>query len=146
MENEKESGQQICEPNTTMDSMAVMLAEVIRCCMRAAAGRGSTSAAAAMHLSSFIRLTSAAKPVECHSLVTAVLKELSITERGNDVDQAILEAARMGVRVFVERTCRDGAARGRASIRESGFLDALKQIEPARQRVAAEIRRRRSAE
>ncbi len=109
---------------------------MIRHCMRSIAssdgGRYQTHEA----LQDFMalqKLISYSDGVKGYELFDKALAELRPTTE-DDLDRAILSAAKTGVQLIVERSCPDTAARGRASKREDKFLLALERIEAARER------------
>ena len=131
--------------NANKEYMAGVLADCIRNCMRGVAAGEPSSAAykASQDFLSLIKLLKYAETgVPLMQLFVDAIDEIRPT-RTDDIGNAetfaeryfessILSSAQSGIQFIIERSCHDGAAKGRASRRESDFLSSLRRIEEAR--------------
>jgi hypothetical protein len=80
------------------------------------------------------------EPVLAKDLFSTAVEALRVSDQDqqDDVEEAVLSAARRGMSFYMEASCTDNAARGRTSRRERDFLSAVESIDSAR-----EHRRRR---
>ncbi|MBI1650125.1 hypothetical protein [Hyphomicrobium sulfonivorans] len=135
MDGMEDFGERFLKANANVDYMASVLAQMLRNCMRASASQdpaGQTYEAMQNYMT-LQKLVGYSEGVKAYELFEKAIAELRIDEQNNRVDAAIVHAAKMGLRVLVEKSCYDGAAGGRASRREDEFLNAIERIEPARE-------------
>jgi len=122
--------------NANSRYMGHHLAELVRSLVRAMATNSDTSSQlfrASEILTTLIQLMSRADDLRPGEIVQEAAQDLAIEEPRDRVNEAILDAARMGTRYLVESSCADNAARGRSSKRREEFLTAIQWIEEARE-------------
>jgi hypothetical protein len=129
--------------NATPDNIAVELADVLRDLMRAVAANDSGGGVyrAATRMSRAMELIEhCPERLSWSRLLKDAVEDIRDAGRIDELDEPVIWAARAGLRYLVEQSCDDNAARGRASQRETAFLDEIAAIERRRDAV---IRRRR---
>lgn len=144
--------------NANNEYMAAVLADCIRNCMLGVASSGEPSSAAYKAAQDFLQLIKLMKHVEnvpLTGLFSDAIDEIRPL-RTDDIfkepehaasryfDWTISHAAMTGIQFVVESSCHDNAAKGRASKRQSNFLDALRSIEDARKDMNADWEKRRA--
>lgn len=128
--------------------MAGVAAELIRNCMRGVAAQNNANAAygATKEFVTLVKLIRYLPGANLMQIFSDAINEIR-PPRDDDIgnketfadryyERSIHSAATAGVRFLVEQSCRDNAAKGRSSRRESEFLDALGRIEQARANMA----------
>jgi len=142
---EDDLGERFIELNANADFMAARLADFLRNCMRAAAASDPSGpvARASEDFRFLLRLLAKSQSASAYELISKAVEDLAVEERGDSLDGAVIYAAQMGMRFLVETSCADNAARGRASRRQTEFLDAIKRIEEAREELRQQYAKRR---
>jgi hypothetical protein len=131
--------------NANLDFIAHEFADVLRNLMRAMAATDPAAATykAAQHMDFVAELLSKTEEKFGFSALFArTIEILDVDEALSEVDEAIVSAAKSGIKVIVERSCSDGAAQGRASQRRRDFLRDIEGIEEARTAAKARWNRR----
>ena len=124
-DNPSEYGEQFLQANANIESIAANFADALRDMMRAFAADDPTAAAsrASSHVSLMLALIKRApEPLNAYSLCRLAAENLQ--ENGSDdtrSDDPWAIAARSGLKMLVEQSCFDNAARGRASKRQEAF-------------------------
>jgi len=139
---------QFLKANANHDYMAGVLADCIRHCMRGVAAGDPSSPAykATQEFEKLLKLMRHADGVYLYKLFADAIDEVRPKQPklGGDwraskyFDHTVMRAAQDGIQFVVESSCGDNAARGRASKRESNFLDAMRRIEEAREEMRKE--------
>lgn len=121
--------------NANEPYIADQFSEFIRNILRATASSGHSSQQyyAMERLSHCFELLRHADELNLRILVNEIVESLEVPDDQDDVEGAVVYAAKMGMRVLIEKSCVDNAARARASRRESEFLQANEDIHIARQ-------------
>lgn len=134
-EDDENLGDQFLRINANVDYMAGELAEILRNCMRAAASGEPTSQTyrAAQGFQTLLKLIGYSESVRTYELFEKAIASITVENERDGVESATIHAAQMGMRYLVEKSCGDGAARGRASKRQDEFFAAIKEIEEARE-------------
>ena len=120
--------------NANVDYMASQLADMIRSCMRSSASSEGNSRTyqALEKFQLLLKLIGYSEGIKGYELFEKALEEFKY-ETDDEIDRAILRAAKTGMQYLIELSCSDPAAGGRASKRQYAFLDALKCIDHARE-------------
>lgn len=111
-----------------MRLMADALAETVRCVMRASVSSNprEQSLRALEHYDQLMDLMATVRPpFNPHELFNMVIRRLRVEPLRHPLDEVAVRAAKKGVRYLIERSCRDSAAGGRASVRRTEFLTAI---------------------
>jgi hypothetical protein len=120
-----------------LDIISYQFADVIRNIMRATAAGDPSSAiykaAEKMNFVADLLSRTEEKFGFYHVFEKAIADLINEDERENNVETAIVAAAKDGVKFLVERSCDDNAARGRASRRRQEFLSSIRWIEEERE-------------
>lgn len=124
-DNPSDYGEQFLRANANVDYIAAQFADVLRDMMRAFAADDPAAgvARASSHLSQMFQLINrASDPISAYSLCLKAVENLHET-RPEDYRQEDpwAVAARSGLKMLVEQSCFDNAARGRASRRQEAF-------------------------
>jgi hypothetical protein len=143
-DDEGDLGDRFLRLNANVDYMAEELAEILRSCMRSAASGDPTSQTyrAAQTFQTLLKLIKYSDGVSTYELFEKAIISISVDSERDGVESATIQAAQMGMRYLVEKSCGDGAAGGRASKRQAEFFSAINGIEEARE----ESRRKFEAE
>ena len=121
--------------NTNLDSIADRFSDVLRNLMRAFAAHDPAAATyrAVEQMNLVAELLSKThENIGFYALFTRALECMDKNSERSDIDKAIIDAAKSGLKFLVERSCDDNAARGRSSRRQREFLDDMRRIEEAR--------------
>lgn len=124
-DNPSEYGERFLQANANPDYIAAQFADVLRDMMRAFAADDPAVAAhrASSHLSMMMQLVQrASDPINAYSLCLKAAEDLN-ENRSDDPrrEDPWAVAARSGLKMLVEQSCFDNAARGRASKRQDAF-------------------------
>jgi hypothetical protein len=134
------------DANANLDFISHKFADVLRDLMRASVARDPTPAAdrAAERMNFVADLLSRTKEkFSFHDLFSRSLELMRNVDERADLDAAMVDAAERGLKLLVERSCDDDAARGRISQREHDFLSAIDRLEEARHGTRDSPRKRR---
>jgi len=149
--------------NANKDYMAGVLADCIRNCMRGVgtAFSGDPASAANRASEDFAKLIELMKyagdDVRLRQLFVDAISEIRPIRPDGDIgndetfarrsfESSKLSAAMSGIQFIVERSCRDNAAKGRASRRESDFLDSLREIDEDREEMIRDREKRQASQ
>jgi hypothetical protein len=122
--------------NANLDFIADQFADVLRNLMRALVAHDPSAATyrAAEQMNFVAELLSRIdERFGFHALFARALEFMNNGREASDVEGAIIDAAKSGVRLLVERSCDDNAARARSSRRQSDFLDDVRRIQEVRE-------------
>jgi hypothetical protein len=123
--------------NANLDYIAAQFADVIRDLMRAVGSDQPSAEAyrAAEKMNTVAELLSYSEEgFSFYEMFQRALREFDKPDDMRmDVDEAVLDAARCGIKYVVEDSCNDNAARGRTSRRRQEFLSAVKYIDEVRE-------------
>ena len=117
--------------NANEPFIAAQFAEFIRNILRSTitSGYSNQKYAAVDNLKFCFALLRNAEQVHFLDLVDQIIEDLEVPDdrqRTDSFGRAVLRASKSGTQVLIERTCKDGAAKARASRRESEFLQAIR--------------------
>ena len=124
-DNPSDYGEQFLRANANPDYIAAQFADVLRDMMRAFAADDPTAGVsrASSHLSMMFQLIARAPdPINAYSVCQIAVEDLREnrpTEYGREDPWSV--AARSGLKMLVEQSCFDNAARGRTSKRQEAF-------------------------
>jgi hypothetical protein len=130
--------------NANLDFIASQFADVLRNLMRALAAHDPSAATyrAAEQMNFVVQLLSRTdEKFGFFALFGRTVEFMNDKRETPDVEGAIIEAAKSGVRFLVERSCDDNAATARSSRRRDEFLNAVRYIDEAREDARARRKR-----
>lgn len=108
---------------------------MLRSCMRGISSEDSASGTykALQDWNDVLRLLSYSDGVSGYEVLEKAISEFGWHRENDPIDRAVVDAAKTGLQLLIERSCSDGLAGARASKRLYKFLDALKRIDEARE-------------
>jgi hypothetical protein len=129
-------GKAFLKANANKEFICAQFIDVLRDLIRAIAVRDDPSAPiwrATEHWKFITDLPSHCEErISTHEMFSTAVNALREAGEKDEIDGALLIAARLGMSLYVESSCRDNAARGRTSKRRDRFLTAIRKIEARR--------------
>lgn len=126
----------LLKANANKEFICTQFIDVLRDLIRAVAVRDDPSAPIwrATEQWQFITdlISHCEERVSVYEMFSTAVDALRQADEKDEIDGALLIAARLGMSLYVESSCDDNAARGRKSKRRDRFLTAIRQIEEER--------------
>lgn len=123
------------QANARNEVIAAEMEDLLRILMRGIASQNPSNnvSKAVDKLLWIIDLAARCDDLRLYNVINDALAGFADVDRSDIVERAYIDAAKDGMMFLVESSASDGFAKGRASKRQSAFLQSLKPIEFARE-------------